>query len=470
MSDSTSATETAVQVIGFDVEGRGTNAGGTHPEKRQFANEQSFPTGSPLPISIPPIFNPTNNEPTLGKNTVSDLTNQLTPRVKTTVDSGTVRSQSKTPGTSNTKKKTKGEKQKLPVPIPTPCLSLFDHLDQFKPFLKSDVLRQEVVNELDPEFVEFCVSYGEGTVNESIACRNLVEAFCHSVELFKSEESLFYTREYLSYFNHQIGFLVSCRPLNISMRNSIRSLKVEISRLKSGIPLEEGKSAVKRLMESFLEERVDVNHIIAKEGNDLIKDKDTIVTFSTSETVFSVLSYAWKDAGKKFKVMVVDSRPSLSGRDFLKRLNGVGIPCSYLMINAVAFALKEATKVMLGASAILSNGTVVSTTGSAAISALAQEQHIPTIFCCQTLKFHDGVQLDAFTQNELGDPEQLRNQQGDEDSDSAKQYLSLLNLKYDLTPSSFVSVIITELGFVPASSVPVILREQATERETSEFN
>lgn len=467
MSDSTSATDTAVQVIGFDVEGRGNVTSGAIQEKRNLAENQPFPTGSPLPISIPPIFNPTNTDSTSDNPTVSDLTKQLTPRVKPPVNAAPRQSKSSSGGTG--KKKAKPEKPPVQVPVSTPCLSLFDHLDQFKPFSKKDVLRQEIVKELDPGFVEFCISYGEGHVHESIACRNLVNAFCQSVELFKSEESLFYTREYLTYFNHQIGFLVSCRALNISMRNSIRSLKVEVSRLKSGIPLEEGKASVKRLMQSFLEERVDVNEIIAKEANDLIKDEDIILTFCSSETVFSVLSYAWKEHSKKFRVMVVDSRPSLSGRGFLRRLAEVGIPCSYLMINAVGVVLKEVSKVILGASAILSNGTVVGTIGSASISALARERQIPTIFCCQTLKFHDGVQLDAFTQNELGDPELLKCRSR-EDSDSAKQYLSLLNLKYDLTPSSFVSVIITELGFVPASSVPVILREQATERETSEFN
>lgn len=37
--------------------------------------------------------------------------------------------------------------------------------------------------------------------------------------------------------------------------------------------------------------------------------------------------------------------------------------------------------------------------------------------------------------------------------------LRLLNLKYDVMPAEYVTMIVTELGMVPPTSVPVILRE-----------
>jgi translation initiation factor 2B subunit (eIF-2B alpha/beta/delta family) len=39
--------------------------------------------------------------------------------------------------------------------------------------------------------------------------------------------------------------------------------------------------------------------------------------------------------------------------------------------------------------------------------------------------------------------------------------LKLLNLIYDVTPSEFITMVITEVGMVPPTSVPVILREYA---------
>jgi translation initiation factor eIF-2B subunit delta len=37
--------------------------------------------------------------------------------------------------------------------------------------------------------------------------------------------------------------------------------------------------------------------------------------------------------------------------------------------------------------------------------------------------------------------------------------LALLNLKYDAMPAEYVSMVVTEFGMIPPSSVPVILRE-----------
>lgn len=36
--------------------------------------------------------------------------------------------------------------------------------------------------------------------------------------------------------------------------------------------------------------------------------------------------------------------------------------------------------------------------------------------------------------------------------------LGLLNLVYDVTPPDFVDLVITELGMIPCTSVPVVLR------------
>jgi translation initiation factor eIF-2B subunit delta len=40
-----------------------------------------------------------------------------------------------------------------------------------------------------------------------------------------------------------------------------------------------------------------------------------------------------------------------------------------------------------------------------------------------------------------------------------KDHLKLLNLVYDLTPMDFISMVVTEVGIIPPTSVPVIIRE-----------
>ena len=64
-------------------------------------------------------------------------------------------------------------------------------------------------------------------------------------------------------------------------------------------------------------------------------------------------------------------------------------------------------QVMMGAAAVLSNGTVISRVGAAAVAMMAHARSKPVLICCETYKFHEKVQLDSITSNELGDPEQL---------------------------------------------------------------
>ena len=43
--------------------------------------------------------------------------------------------------------------------------------------------------------------------------------------------------------------------------------------------------------------------------------------------------------------------------------------------------------------------------------------------------------------------------------------LKLLNLVYDLTPTEYISAIITEVGMIPPTSVPVIIREMDSRQQ-----
>jgi len=62
------------------------------------------------------------------------------------------------------------------------------------------------------------------------------------------------------------------------------------------------------------------------------------------------------------------------------------------------------SKVLLGASAVLSNGTVLSRAGAASVAMAAAAAARPVIVCAETYKFAERVLLDSITLNELGDP------------------------------------------------------------------
>jgi translation initiation factor eIF-2B subunit delta len=64
--------------------------------------------------------------------------------------------------------------------------------------------------------------------------------------------------------------------------------------------------------------------------------------------------------------------------------------------------MPSVTKVLLGASAVKSNGAVIARAGSAMVAMAAAQAHKPVLVCAQSIKFHEDVQLDSITENERG--------------------------------------------------------------------
>lgn len=73
----------------------------------------------------------------------------------------------------------------------------------------------------------------------------------------------------------------------------------------------------------------------------------TISTSISSSLVNHILCEAFEKK-RKFRVIVVDSRPRLEGREALRRLVQKGISCTYVLISAVSYILPE-VRVHVGA-------------------------------------------------------------------------------------------------------------------------
>jgi translation initiation factor eIF-2B subunit delta len=217
-----------------------------------------------------------------------------------------------------------------------------------------------------------------------------------------------------------------------------------------------------------------------------------------------VLLHAWEE-GKRFSVVVVDSRPMLEGRlcpattlhlsdvplgkKLLAVLAAAAIPCTYLLLPALGAIISEVTLALVGAHSLHSNGAVFSRAGTALVAMMAKQVSVPFLVCCETYKFAEGVQLDSFTKNELGEPPALLffrcactltaglaapvgallstfpscRARGTLALESELN-LEILNPLYDLTPPSSITAVVTEVGIIPPnsiSSIPLALGRQS---------
>jgi len=254
------------------------------------------------------------------------------------------------------------------------------------------------------------------------------------------------------------------------MGNAIRWLKVSISEIDVSTPESDAKATLCDSIDNFIRERITVaDQVIAGSTASRIKDGDVILTYAKSSIVQQTLVEAHQQ-GKKFRVVVVDSRPLFEGKNLARALAELGVEVQYTLTHGLNHAINPVTKTLLGAHAMMSNGRLYSRIGTALVAMTAKERKIPVIVCCESIKFTDRVALDSFVHNEIAPPEELLLRESTMSASGVAQPssplerwrdvpgLQLLNLMYDLTPAECIDMVITEYGSLPPSSVPVVHR------------
>ena len=246
------------------------------------------------------------------------------------------------------------------------------------------------------------------------------------------------------------------------MGNAIRWLKVRISEVDVSTAENKAKSDLCSAIDTFIQEKITVaDQVIARNASDKIEDGDVILTFAKSSIVQQTLLEAHQK-NKKFKVVVVDSRPLFEGKNLARALVGLGLEVQYSLTHSISHVIKDATKVFLGAHAMMGNGALYSRVGTALVAMNAKEVDVPVIVCCESfIKFTDRIALDSFVHNEVAPPEELVIHSTTSSPLSKWEdvpNLQLLNLMYDLTPAEYISMIITENGSIPPSTVPIVHR------------
>ncbi|XP_021530122.1 translation initiation factor eIF2B subunit delta isoform X1 [Aotus nancymaae] len=347
-------------------------------------------------------------------------------------------------------------------------VSLFSHLPQYSRQNSLTQFMSIPSSVIHPAMVRLGLQYSQGLVSGSNArCIALLRALQQVIQDYTTPPNEELSRDLVNKLKPYMSFLTQCRPLSASMHNAIKFLNKEITGVSSSKREEEAKSELRAAIDRYVQEKIVLAaQAISRFAYKKISNGDVILVYGCSSLVSRILQEAWIE-GRQFRVVVVDSRPRLEGRHMLRSLVRAGVPASYLLIPAASYVLPEVSKVLLGAHALLANGSVMSRVGTAQLALVARAHNVPVLVCCETYKFCERVQTDAFVSNELDDPDDLQYKRGEHVTLANWQNhasLRLLNLVYDVTPPELVDLVITELGMIPCSSVPVVLRVKSSDQ------
>lgn len=399
----------------------------------------------------------------------------------------------------------------IPVPM-KPEISFVSHLAPYKdPSIMFDTgatLRPvvtttstiaggvDVATTLHPAIIKLGYQYATGAIRgANYRCRSMLECYSTVLQDFahnmNSENFSTTVTDWRSTIENVIlkpaftFWTENCRSHSVSMGNAFTFLKTAINTFDRDVPLEQIISTLLETIEAYVRERIDYaktaiaetacTKLLFRRMDHHLSKMEVLLTYGHSEAVLAVLSLAISSRKKNLRIIVVDSPPLFEGRVLLQKLqqeaatasiandsassndNYSHVEFTYIHLRAVTYVLPAVGKVLLGAAALQTDGSVTGRIGTAMIALAAHTKNIPVLVCSETHKISNrGIPLESLTQNELLGNRSNINAANDNGADEKPSRIDLL---YDLTPASYVSGIVTELGIVPPSSIAVLLRE-----------
>ncbi len=256
-------------------------------------------------------------------------------------------------------------------------------------------------------------------------------------------------------FQREVGraahTLVTTRPTAVSLSNAVH---IVTEGLDQAVSFEEAQEGVISRAGQFIQSSHDALGKIAIFGARHIRDGDTILTHCNSEAALGCIIEAHR-RGKEIEVFATEVRPRNQGLITIKTLNDAGIKTNFIVDSAVRSFIHEIDLVFVGADAITVNGAVVNKIGTAQVAHTATEARVNVLVAAETYKFAPRTIIGELIQIEERDGSEVL---ADEIS-RALTHVTVRNPVFDVTPSEFIDLIVTEAGVIPPQMAYIIIKD-----------
>ncbi len=250
----------------------------------------------------------------------------------------------------------------------------------------------------------------------------------------------------ISELKNIIKKLMKARPTEPELHRNINTVLIKAEHYESENP-EITKKYIIRLCDDLIRQSETILTKIATFGANQIQNDETILTHCHSHDVVAIFKEA-KRQGKKFTVIVTETRPKNQGLITAKELLKSKIKVIYCIDSAIGHVMKKADKVIVGCDAILADGSIVNKIGTFPMALVAKAFGKPFIVAGETMKFDP--------KTIQGIPEPIEQRDIHEIINPSKiRRAKIINPAFDITPSDYIEFLITERGIMK----PELLRE-----------
>ncbi len=244
------------------------------------------------------------------------------------------------------------------------------------------------------------------------------------------------------------------RPTAVNLVWAVERMKAMVESLADS-PVEQIKEALRLESQRILDEDIECNRRIGRFGEALVPKKATILTHCNAGalatggygTALGVIRAA-HEKGKKIEVMADETRPWLQGLRLTSfELMEDKIPVTVIVDNAAGSLMRQGRidLVITGADRIAANGDVANKIGTYQVAVLAKANGIPFYVAAPTSTIDLSLRS--------GDEIPVEHRPAEEIYRIGRRLfgprgVKAINPVFDITPSKYVTAIITEKGVV----------------------
>jgi methylthioribose-1-phosphate isomerase len=259
--------------------------------------------------------------------------------------------------------------------------------------------------------------------------------------------------DFVAQLNQIMETIGASRPTAVNLFRAIDRMK----KAAAGDDVADMKKSLISEARRIHEEEVTATKELSWLGADLLKDGCTVLTHCNAGplatagygTALGVIRAA-KEQGKRVSVFVTETRPLLQGARLTAwELMEEGIPMTLITDSMAGYFMKrgEIDCVIVGADRIAANGYTANKIGTYALAVLANAHGIPFYVAAPTstidLSLTSGYQI-PIEERSPGEVTHIRG------IPIAPKDVRAANPAFDITPSGYITAIITEKGIVGA--------------------
>jgi methylthioribose-1-phosphate isomerase len=257
--------------------------------------------------------------------------------------------------------------------------------------------------------------------------------------------------EFVAQLNQVMQAFTASRPTAVNLFQAINRMR----KAARGDDVTEIKNSLINEAKRIHKEEIIATKKLSQLGAELIEDGFTLLTHCNAGplatagygTALGVIKAA-KEQGKDVSVFATETRPLLQGARLTTwELMQEGIPVTLITDSMAGYFMhrKKIDCVIVGADRIAANGDVANKIGTYTLAVLAKENTIPFYVAAPTSSIDLSLSSGDKIPIEERSPEEVTHIQG---LPIAPEGIRAANPAFDVTPHSYITVIITEKGII----------------------